>query len=178
MSKNSKKTVKLGDVLIYEQPSNYIVKDTKYREDYDIPVLTAGDTFILGYTNETNNVFSDLPVIIFDDFTTSTKYVDFPFKVKSSAMKILKASKEVDLKYMYYLLSNIKVDVERHKRYWISQFSNIKVLLPEYMMQSEIAAMIDKVEFLITTRKNQLLHLDRLVKSQHSGEPRMMGVAM
>lgn len=178
MSKYNKKTVRLGDVLIYEQPSNYIVKDTKYREDYDIPVLTAGDTFILGYTNETKNVFSDLPVIIFDDFTTSTKYVDFPFKVKSSAMKILKASKEVDLKYMYYLLSNIKVDVERHKRYWISQFSNIKVLLPEYMVQSEIAAVIDKVEFLITTRKKQLLYLDRLIKSQHSGEPRIMGVAM
>lgn len=178
MSKYNKKTVKLGDVLIYEQPSHYIVNDTKYREDYDIPVLTAGDTFILGYTNETKNVFSDLPVIIFDDFTTSTKYVDFPFKVKSSAMKILKGSKEVNLKYMYYLLSNIKVDVERHKRYWISQFSNIKVLLPEYMVQSEIAAVIDKVEFLITTRKKQLLYLDRLIKSQHSGEPKLMGVAM
>lgn len=75
---------KLGEILKYEQPGPYIVESTDYDDRYDTPVLTAGQSFILGYTDETNgikNASSEEPVIIFDDFTTSSHYVDFPFKV-------------------------------------------------------------------------------------------------
>ena len=81
--------VRLENVLIYEQPTPYIVESTDYNNSYPTPVLTAGKSFIIGYTNETSGIKTNLPVIIFDDFTTESKYVDFPFKVKSSAMKIL-----------------------------------------------------------------------------------------
>ena len=47
-----------------------------------------------------------MPVIIFDDFTTDAQYVDFPFKVKSSAIKILK-SKYYNTKLIYELIKNI-----------------------------------------------------------------------
>ena len=68
-----------------------MVTDTEYSEKGNIPVLTAGKTFVLGYTHEEHGIFRSLPVIIFDDFTTASKYVDFPFKAKSSAMKMLVA---------------------------------------------------------------------------------------
>ena len=79
----------LEDLLSYEQPTPYIVESTDYSDNYKTPVLTAGKSFIIGYTNETKGIYDKLPVIIFDDFTTSIQYVNFPFKVKSSAMKIL-----------------------------------------------------------------------------------------
>jgi type I restriction enzyme M protein len=104
---NSKyETVKLGDVLDYEQPTKYIVKSVNYDNSYNIPVLTAGKTFILGYTDEEEGIFkNNLPVIIFDDFTTATKFVDFPFKVKSSAMKILKVKEDkADIEYLYHVM--------------------------------------------------------------------------
>ncbi|MDE5834133.1 MAG: hypothetical protein K2H26_01275, partial [Ruminococcus sp.] len=44
--------VKIGDVVNYEQPTKYIVESTDYSNDFDIPVLTAGQSFILGYTDE------------------------------------------------------------------------------------------------------------------------------
>ena len=111
--------VKLGDILDYEQPSMYIVKNTNYNKKFDTPVLTAGQSFILGYTNEKENIFKakENPVIIFDDFTTASKYVDFDFKVKSSAMKILKAREGINIKYIYYAMKNIKFDNQLHKRY-------------------------------------------------------------
>ena len=83
---------KLGEIFKYEQPGPYIVSSTDYDDSYDTPVLTAGQSFILGYTNETDGIKKASPaspVVIFDDFTTSSHYVDFPFKVKSSAMKLL-----------------------------------------------------------------------------------------
>ncbi len=81
---------RLGDFLDYEQPTKYLVIDTEYNDHNQMPVLTAGKSFILGYTNEEFGIFTNLPVIIFDDFMTSSKFVNFPFKVKSSAMKMLK----------------------------------------------------------------------------------------
>jgi len=103
-----------------------------YDDKYATPVLTAGKTFILGYTNEKDGIFNkNLPVIIFDDFTTSIKFVDFPFKVKSSAMKILHTKKNrVDIKFLYYAMQKIKFVNNEHKRYWISEYSKIKIPLP------------------------------------------------
>ena len=93
---------RLEDILDYEQPQAYIVNSTDYSDEYDTPVLTAGKSFIIGYTNETNGICDRLPVIIFDDFTTDSKLVDFPFKVKSSAMKILRTKGEINIDYIAY----------------------------------------------------------------------------
>ena len=84
-------TKKLRNLLIYEHPDRYIVKCTNYLEYGDIPVITANKTFILGHTNENFGICDDLPVIVFDDFTTNCKYMTNRFKVKSSAIKLLRA---------------------------------------------------------------------------------------
>lgn len=158
----------LGEILEYEQPTKYIVKSENYDNSYSTPVLTPGQTFILGYTNEKDGIYSDpLPVIIFDDFTTATKLVNFPFKVKSSAMKILKpANKNVYILYWYYYLSSLKVDNDLHKRYWISTFANRQVPVPALSEQKRIAERLDKVQELIALQKEQLKKLDDLIKSR------------
>lgn len=140
--------IQLEKILEYEQPTKYIVSSTAYSDDEtQTAVLTAGKTFILGYTNETDGVFpkEKLPVIIFDDFTTATKFVDFPFKVKSSAMKILHINTEIaDPRYMFYLLQSVDFPVKKHKRYWISEYSKIFVDLPPLDEQKEIAKQLEK----------------------------------
>lgn len=106
--------------------------------------MTAGKSFILGYTNETDNVFNNLPVIIFDDFTTESKFVDFPFKVKSSAMKILHINTDLILpKYAFYLMQTTGIDHENHQRYWISTYSQEDVALPPLNEQKRILARLE-----------------------------------
>ena len=83
-------TKQFGDLLAYERPDPYIVKSTEYSNHGDIPVLTANKAFILGYTTEVFGVCADLPAIVFDDFTTDSKFAMAPFKVKSSAIKLLR----------------------------------------------------------------------------------------
>ena len=163
---NQLKSYKLGDVLIYEQPTKYIVESTNYSDSNKTPVLTAGQSFILGYTDEVEGVFDNYPVIIFDDFTTATKYVDFPFKVKSSAMKILKADEhKADIKYLYYLMQTIKVDSEQHKRYWISKYSKLNVKLPPLETQKKIAAILDEADKLHQLDKQLIEKYDALTQS-------------
>lgn len=134
----------LGELLSYKQPTDYIVKSTDYDYSYNTPVLTAGKSFIIGYTNEKTGIFSNLPVIIFDDFTTSSQYVDFPFKVKSSAMKILSCNNKIaDLKYLFYKMQTIQFYSSNHKRYWISEYSKIKLELPTLAEQQRIVNRIE-----------------------------------
>ena len=154
----------LGELLPFEQPTAYIVKSTDYSDAYATPVLTAGKSFILGKTNETDGIFNQLPVIIFDDFTTATQFVNFRFKVKSSAMKILHINTDsVIPKYIFYLLQIIQFDHSTHKRYWIQSYSKIKVLIPTLDEQSRIVARIeelfselDKAVDTLKTTKEQL----------------------
>lgn len=135
----------LGELLPFEQPTAYIVKSTDYSDAYATPVLTAGKSFILGKTNETDGIFDQLPVIIFDDFTTATQFVNFRFKVKSSAMKILHINTDLVIpKYIFYRLQIIQFDHSTHKRYWIQSYSKIKVLIPPLDEQFRIVARIEK----------------------------------
>ena len=133
---------RLEDILEYEQPQAYIVKSTDYSEKYETPVLTPGKSFILGYTNESDGICNTLPVIIFDDFTTESKYVDFPFKVKSSAMKILRVKGEIDIRYVTFFMSITRLTGDTHKRYWISEYSKLCIPLPPLQEQKRIVAKI------------------------------------
>ena len=146
--------VRLENVLNYEQPTEYIVESTDYKNEYKTPVLTAGKSFIIGYTNETTGIKNDLPVIIFDDFTTDSKYVDFPFKVKSSAMKILTADKSlIDTKYAYYIMQTVECDHETHKRYWISEYGRIIIGLPPLNEQLKTTSQIEYLFSLLDNGK-------------------------
>lgn len=143
---------KLGTLLDYEQPSKYIVKSTEYDEDYSTPVLTPGKTFILGYTNETEGIYNsdkENPVIIFDDFTSATRWIDFNFKVKSSAIKILKPREGINFRYSYYYMSTLNVDTSEHKRLWISKFSEIKIPIPPLYVQDYLVSILDKFDKLV-----------------------------
>lgn len=143
---------KLESLLEYEQPSKYIVKSTNYNDNYKIPVLTAGQSFILGYTNEDENLYQaskENPVIIFDDFTSGNHWVDFNFKVKSSAMKMLKPKINANLRYCYHYIQTIKVDITEHKRLWISNYSQIEIPIPPIYVQEHIICILDKFDTLV-----------------------------
>lgn len=140
------KEYELGELLPFEQPTAYIVKSTDYNDSYSTPVLTAGKSFILGKTNETDGIFDQLPVIIFDDFTTATQFVNFKFKVKSSAMKILHINTDLIIpKYIFYRLQTIQFDHSTHKRYWIQAYSKIRISIPALEEQQRIVVRIDEL---------------------------------
>lgn len=152
------KVYKLDELLQYEQPTKYIVRSAKYTEQ-GIPVLTAGKSLILGYTTENDGIYENLPVIIFDDFVTSSKYITYRFKVKSSAMKMLTLkNEEMNLKLIFELMQMIDFVPVDHQRHWISQYSQFEIKLPPTIeeqtaissiladMDNEIEALEQKLE--------------------------------
>jgi len=148
---------RLGDLLNYERPDRYIVHNTEYTQDGNVPVLTANKSFVLGFTNESFGIFQDLPAIIFDDFTTDGKYVEFPFKVKSSAIKILKRKiDEVDLRYIFGRIQFIRFPVGEHKRHYISEYQDMELPIPKHNEQIAIAAVLSDMDAELTALEQWL----------------------
>ena len=157
---------KLGDLLQYEQPQKYIVISSEYDDSFDIPVLTAGQSFILGWTNEKTGIKKaspDNPVIIFDDFVTSSHYVDFPFKIKSSAMKLLSSTNSTnDINFSFNLLKQIDYTPISHMRHWISMFAQFNVYTPIANEQVKIGRIFNKLDSLITLHQRKLDALKKI----------------
>ena len=148
---------RLDSCLDYQQPTPYLVSDTNYSDIHKTPVLTAGKTFILGYTSELHGIFDQgLPVIIFDDFTTATQFVDFPFKAKSSAMKILQAINGANIKFLYEAMQMISYEVGVHERHWISKFASMSILVPNPDEQKKIADCLSSIDELISAETKKL----------------------
>jgi len=159
---------RLSELLDYERPDKYIVSSENYN-DSGIPVLTANKSFILGYTNESEGVCENLPAIIFDDFTTDKKYVDFPFKVKSSAIKILRTKEKDDLKFLFELMSLIRLEAKEHKRYYISVYQNLSVPVPSPKEQQKIASCLSSLDDLINAQRQKIESLKQHKKGLLQG---------
>lgn len=152
---------KLGDCLDYEQPTNYLVTSTEYSNNFNTPVVTAGKTFILGYTDENFGIFNkELPVIIFDDFTTASQFVNFPFKAKSSAMKILKAKSRNNIKFLFEAMQMINYEIGGHGRHWISVFAEMEILNPSLPEQQKIANFLSAIDEKINTVTEQISKME------------------
>ena len=160
--------VKINSLLDYIQPTKYIVSSEEYSNEFNTPVLTAGDTFLLGYTNDKDGIYNASkhnPIILFDDFTTAIKWVDFPFKVKSSACKIIVSKTKTNLRYCYYAMKAMNFDHLQHKRYWISEYS--EQLINDYEDEnSKIVAELDNITDTISKKEQVILNLDELIKSR------------
>lgn len=157
-------STELSNLLDYERPDLYIVESDNYKTE-GTPVLTANKSFILGYTDEKNNIYSRVPVIIFDDFTTEKKYVDFSFKIKSSAIKVLKPKGNNVLKFVFELMNTINFEAKEHKRYYISTYQKLFVYVPKDVReQQKIADCLFSIDELIDAESRKLSALEKYKK--------------
>ena len=150
---------KLEECLDYEQPTPFLVQSTDYDDSYEIPVLTAGQSLLLGYTNETEGVYKaskDNPCVIFDDFTTSFHWIDYDFKVKSSAMKMLRPKSKDNFRYVYYAMLGINFVPGGHQRHWISKYSQFEIPIPSLSEQERIVGILDTFTASIDNLKAQI----------------------
>ena len=139
--------MQIGDVLSYEQPTRYIVSDTEYsNESALIPVLTANKAFILGYTDDSDGVYRKGECIILDDFTLDCKIVDFPFKVKSSAIKILTTKANINIRYMYEYLKYLDLVTSEHKRHYITEVEPMEIAIPSQTEVDSIVRLFNAID--------------------------------
>ena len=152
----------IDNILSFEQPQRYIVSSVEYsNDDTFTPVLTANKAFILGYTTETDGIYSKGDCIIIDDFTLDCKYVSFPFKVKSSAIKILTAKNKFILRYAYEYLKSLELSTEEHKRHYIAEVQPHSCVLPDEKTLKTIALVFENLACKLANEQSLVLILNK-----------------
>ena len=148
-----------------------IEKIVVYAMDKDVPyfaINVPNDTCNnCGYTDEINVYKKEKESIIFDDFTLDSKFVDFPYMVKSSAIKILtlKDKNNNNLRFNYELLSNHKFNMLGHARHYISVVQPEEILTTNKSEQDKIASIMTNIDNLITLHQRKLDKLNNFKKS-------------
>ncbi|MDW2913101.1 hypothetical protein [Mesomycoplasma ovipneumoniae] len=158
---------RLGDALKHEQSWKYIESSTKYF-NHGIPVLTPGKSFVLGYAKDTKNIkkaSENSPIILFDDFTTQSRFINFDFKVRSSALKLLINKNPKDnLHFHYLILQKIKYNVRHHGRHWLPLFVNFTFFQPIWPEQQKISRLFETLENLVNKVEEKMSILKNLKK--------------
>ena len=152
---------------IFQDYTKYSLKISKnlYLKSGLYPIIDQGKEEIAGYSDKNINIFDKIPVIIFGDHTRIFKYVDYPFFLGADGVKILKNTSSLFLdKYLYYSLKNFKIPNTGYNRHfkWLKDF---KIKYTSIAKQESIVSLIEKVEYFILNKKEQLKYLKKLNKS-------------
>lgn len=142
------------------------ILSNSYLNEGKIPIIDQGKEFIAGYSNEETGAITDLPVIVFGDHTRILKYVDVPFLLGADGVKVLSCKRsDFNTKYLYYYLCSANIPNTGYNRHF-KWLKDLKIEKVSYNEQLEEVRVLDKVVYLIETRKQQLEKLDLLIKSQ------------
>ncbi|MFV8474348.1 restriction endonuclease subunit S [Mycoplasma sp. Z631] len=154
-----------SDFIDYERPDKYIEK-LPLLEFGQIPVLTANKSFKLGYT-ESQNYYAKGDCILFDDFTLDSKYVNFPFMVVSSALKILSLKNSQDsLPYYFAILKNNTFESQGHARHYISIVAKTPIKISDNIEERNlIGSFFTYMNMLICYQESKLEKLQTIKQS-------------
>ena len=142
------------------------LQTSEYCESGKHPIIDLGQKEIAGYTDLEEGLFTDVPAIIFGDHTRVIKYIETPFFIGADGVKVIKSiDKDADYKYIYYLLSSVRIPDTGYNRHykWLKE-----TILPEHnkQQQEQIVKTLTIIDNLIEKYNAQTLKLDELIKSR------------
>ncbi|MCZ2101381.1 MAG: restriction endonuclease subunit S [Chitinophagales bacterium] len=113
------KIKKLGEVCDKISLNKIKIKQKEYLIEGKYPVIDQGQELIGGYfNNEDLLVPNEPPYIIFGDHTKVKKFIPFKFIAGADGVKVLKAKKNVNPKFLYFLLHTIKIENKGYARHF------------------------------------------------------------
>lgn len=141
------------------------LKQKDYKKIGKYPIVDQGNENIAGYSNDERKVYSGkLPVIIFGDHTRIVKFVNFPFIIGGGGVKILIPKKSFNIKFFYYLLSDLEIESRGYNRHF-PILKEKHIPLPPLPEQREIAEILQTVDQKIEIEQRKKALYEELFKS-------------
>ena len=111
-------TVGIGDILDkYPATKRYETKE--YLPQGKYPIIDQGDSYIVGFTNERENLLVRHPAVLFGDHSTKVKFLDFDFARGADGTQILYSSiPEVSQYHLYLALKSMSIPNPGYSRHF------------------------------------------------------------
>lgn len=152
-------------VFADESGGNIKTPQSEYLQDGYFPVVDQGKALIAGYVDDPERICGGgRPAIVFGDHTRCVKFVGHPFCMGADGIKVLRPKIDVDLKYLYYYLKQLRLPdagYDRHFKY----LKRTEIVLLPLLEQRRVVAILDKADALRTKRREALAQLDKLTQS-------------
>ena len=154
------------DVMYDDTKNARKIKSRDYNNEGKYPIIDQSSKNVIGYTDEIDGLYKDVPVIIFGDHTRRFKLVEEPFFIGADGTKVLKLCSSVyDYKFIYYYLLHKKIPDTGYNRHfkWVKELE-----FPEIprSIQSDIVKKFEILNDLISSKNKLLELLDILIKSR------------
>ena len=152
------------DLFMVKNDKKTQVKSSDYLKSGVTPIIDQGQMTIAGFTNN-ETIYSDVPVIIFGDHTRIIKWIDYNFASGADGTQVLKTKKPLDLKFGFFLLSNVNLPslgYSRHMKTLKEKEFKYPIDIKE---QQKIASILTTADNEIVIHQNQLAAL----KQQKTG---------
>ncbi len=136
---------RIEDITTFIGGKNNQIQAKEILKEGKISVVSQGQSLIDGYSNETQKVINNIPVIMFGDHTKNVKYIDFPFVIGADGTKFLKPIL-CNEKYIYYLVYFIAQNLRN--RGYARHYSLLKeeyLPLPPLAEQEKIVEIIEQM---------------------------------
>jgi len=119
------------------------IKNSEIREKGPCPVIDQGQSYIAGYTDESNKLIKvPGPVIIFGDHTCKLKLINFDFVAGADGVKVLRPI-EIYENYFFLVLKALKIENRGYSRHY-KYFLNNLLPLPSLAEQKRIVSKVDQ----------------------------------
>lgn len=141
------------------------IANKDFKEEGRFPIVSQEEVFISGYWDNPADVFHvESPVVIFGDHSRHIKYVDFDFVIGADGVKILAPVEDIDAKYLYYYLRNLRIKSLGYSRHY-KVLKEMFVPVTSMIEQRRIVAELDLLSGIIEKKNAQLRTLDELANT-------------
>lgn len=156
-----------SNILIKVNNSTTKITSSNISEKGKHPVITQEkENFISGYTDQIKGLIKDVPLIIFGDHSCVFKYIDFDFFRGADGTVLLKTNDDFKLKYVFYFLKYIGIDLIRNKNKYerhLKYLKYIKITKPPKDIQNKIITEINSLKIKSETIVNN--NLEKEIKN-------------
>ncbi len=160
----------IGNILDkYPTTKRYETKE--YLSIGKYPIVDQGDAYIVGFTNENDNLLSRYPAVLFGDHSTKVKLLDFPFARGADGTQILYSkSPLVSQYYLYLVIASLQIPNPGYSRHF-KYLKELPIVIPS---KSVIDTFTAKIQPLYIEKKENIFANIALTKLRNSLLPLLM----
>lgn len=120
----------IGNILDkYPPTKKYETKEYLPRGKY--PIVDQGDSYIVGFTNEKDNLLSRYPAVLFGDHSTKVKLIDFPFARGADGTQILYSNNpQISQYYFYLVIASLQIPNPGYSRHF-KYLKELPIVIPD-----------------------------------------------
>ena len=131
----------ISDILDkYPTTKRYETKE--YLQIGKYPIIDQGDAYIVGFTNENDNLLTRHPAVLFGDHSTKVKFLDFDFARGADGTQILYSSNDaVSQYYLYLVVSALQIPNPGYSRHF-KYLKELPIVIPSLSIATKFVNIV------------------------------------